>query len=55
MDNTITDEDLDSASARFVQALREEPRDAEPDLSVDGLSDSFLLRLFRRLTIRRGA
>lgn len=55
MDSTITDEDLDTASARFIQGFREDARDTEPDLSVDGLSDSLFLRLVRHLTVRRRA
>lgn len=55
MDSTITDEDLDTASARFVYGFREDAREAEPDLSVDGLSESFLMRLVRQLTVRRSA
>jgi hypothetical protein len=54
LDRTITDEDLDTASARIWQGFREEARDAEPDLSVDGLSESLLVRVVRHLTVRRG-
>lgn len=53
MDSTITDEDLDAASARIWQSFREDARDAEPDLSIDGLAESFLTRLVRHLTVRR--
>lgn len=53
MDRTITDEDLDTASLRIGQSFREDAGDAEPDLSVDGLSESFFMRLVRRLTVRR--
>ena len=53
MDNTITEQELDSASARFVQGFRDDVPDAEPDLSVDGLSESFLMRLLRSLAVRR--
>lgn len=55
MDQTITDEDLDSTSARFVQGFREESRDADPDLAVDGLTESFLVRLVRQLAVRRSS
>jgi hypothetical protein len=55
LDSTITDENLDSGSARFVQGFREDAREPEPDLSVDGLSESFLVRLVRHLTVRRGS
>lgn len=53
LDSTITEKELDAASAHFVQGFREDARDAEPDLSVDGLSESFLMRLLRSLTVRR--
>jgi hypothetical protein len=44
-DNTITEQDLDINSQHFVQGLRAENQDYEPDLVVDGLSDSILSRL----------
>jgi hypothetical protein len=53
LDSTITDEDLDVTSARFAQGFRDECRDSDPDLSVDGLAESFFMRLVRALSIRR--
>lgn len=44
-ENTITEQDMDSASLQFVQGLRKDGADAEPDLAVDGLSESILSRL----------
>ena len=44
-DNSITEKDLDARSKKFVQELRADERDSEPDLAVDGLSDSILSRL----------
>lgn len=44
-DNTITEKDQDAKSQKFVQELRADKRDSEPDLAVDGLSDSILSRL----------
>lgn len=44
-ENTITEKDLDSSSQHFVQGFRDESQDSEPDLSVDGLSESILSRL----------
>lgn len=44
-ENTITERDLDATSTHFVQGLRAENDDFEPDLAVDGLSDSVLSRL----------
>ena len=51
LENTITEYDMDIASSEFVQGLRS--GDAEPDLAVDGLSESFLARVVRILTFRR--
>ena len=44
-ENTITERDLDANSQQLVQGLRAENDDYEPDLAVDGLSDSILSRL----------
>ena len=44
-ENTITEKDLDASSQHFVQGLRADNDDYEPDLAVDGLSDSILSRL----------
>jgi len=44
-DNTITERDLDGSTMHFVQGLRAENDDFEPDLAVDGFSDSVLSRL----------
>jgi len=44
-ENTITEKDLDAKSQHFVQGLRAENQDYEPDLAVDGLSDSILSRI----------
>ncbi len=43
-DTTITENDLDDASRTFVQGLKNGD-DFEPDLAVDGLTDSILSRL----------
>lgn len=53
-ENTITEQDMDGTARKFVQGLRGEAGDFEPDLSVDGLSESIVARLFRMLTFRRG-
>ena len=45
-DSTITEQDMDANSKAFVQGQRTEQQDYEPDLSVDGLSESILSRLF---------
>ena len=41
-ENTLTENDLDAGAQRFVQGLRREIGDIEPDLAVDGLSESIL-------------
>jgi hypothetical protein len=41
-ENTITEQDMDVVSQQFVQGLRHELGDSEPDLSVDGMSESIL-------------
>ena len=50
-DSTATEREFDQASQSFVKKLRTDVRDMEPDLSVDGLSDSILARIFRLLGI----
>jgi hypothetical protein len=44
-ENTITENDLDASTQHFVQGLRADNHDFEPDLTVDGLSESILSRL----------
>ncbi len=44
-ENTITENDLDANSQHFVKGLRNDSFDLEPDLAVDGLSESVLSRL----------
>ncbi len=44
-ENTITENDLDANSQHFVQGLRGDYPDTDPDLAVDGLTDSVLSRL----------
>lgn len=51
-DTTITENDLDNASQSFVQGLRG-TQDIEPDLSVDGLSESLLSRFLGLFGIGR--
>jgi hypothetical protein len=46
-ESTITEKDMDSASQVIAQGVRGEKLDFEPDLSVDGLSDSILAKLLR--------
>jgi hypothetical protein len=44
-ENTITEQDMDASTQQFVQGLRGDIGDIEPDLSVDGLSESILSRI----------
>ena len=44
-ENTITENDLDATTREFVHSLGADLPDAEPDLSVDGLSPSILSRI----------
>ena len=44
-ENTITEQDMDANSQQFAQGFRGDCSEIEPDLAVDGLSDSILSRL----------
>ena len=44
-ENTISEQDMDAKSKQLVQGLRADNSDIEPDLSVDGLSESILSRI----------
>jgi hypothetical protein len=44
-ENTITEQDMDANSQAYVQGLRGDWAEIEPDLSVDGLSESILSRI----------
>lgn len=46
-ESTITEQDMDAASQQLVQGFRGDRGDIEPDLAVDGLSDSILAKLLR--------
>lgn len=52
-ENTITENDLDANSQHLVQGFRADNYDSEPDLAVDGLSDSILSRLLSLFGIGR--
>ena len=52
-ENSITEQDLDLSSQQFVQNLHKGGVDVEPDLDVDGLSDSIVARLKRFLAFGR--
>jgi hypothetical protein len=44
-ENTITEIEMDAKSQQLVKGLREERQEYEPDLDVEGMSDSILSRL----------
>jgi len=44
-ENTITEQDMDANAQQVVQSFRGDTGDIEPDLAVDGLSESILSRL----------
>ena len=47
LESTITEKDMDAGSQTLAQGIRRDGGDFEPDLSVDGLSDSILAKLLR--------
>jgi hypothetical protein len=53
LENTVTEQDLDAASSQFIQGFRQDDHGTEPDLAVDGLSESILSRFIRLVTLRR--
>jgi hypothetical protein len=53
LESTISEQDLDASSLHFVQGLRKDGSEAEPDLAVDGLSESILSRLLGILRFGR--
>jgi hypothetical protein len=55
LESTITEQDTDATTKQFVQGFRGDSSDFEPDLSVDGLSESIVSRLIRILGFRRPA
>ena len=52
-ENTITEKDLDANSQHLVQGFRADNQDLEPDLAVDGLTDSILSRLLGLIGLGR--
>ena len=52
LDNTTTEHDAEPAAQPLMQGLHGESSDAEPDLAVDGLSESIVGRLIRLLTFQ---
>ena len=52
MENTMTEHDMDPAAQQAVQGFRNH-QDSEPDLSIDGFSESLVGKLLRVLSLRR--
>ena len=50
LDNTVTEQQLDAGSRHLLQG--KDSMDFEPDLTVDGLSESFISRFIRLITFR---
>ncbi len=44
-ENTITEQDMDAQTQQFVQRVRGDGGDFDPDLCVDGLSESIFSRI----------
>ena len=55
MESTITEQNMDATTKQFVQGFRTDSTEFEPDLTVDGLSESLVSRLIRILSLRRPA
>jgi len=53
LDNTITEQDMDASTRQYLQGLPAGGMDIEPDLDIDGLSDSFFARIRRFLSFGR--
>ena len=53
LENTIKEQDMDATSQQFVREFRDDNKDFEPDLAVDGLSESIVSRLIRLITFGR--
>jgi hypothetical protein len=50
-ENTTTEHDMDAASLQVLRGMRSDKGDIEPDLAVDGLSESIFSRLLGILTL----
>ncbi len=53
LENTVTEQDMDAASQQFIRGFRDDNKDFEPDLAVDGLSESIISRFIRLITFGR--
>jgi len=53
LDNTITEQNMDVSTRQHLQGLPASGGDYEPDLDIDGLSDSFFARIKQFLSFGR--
>lgn len=53
LEKTITEQDMEPVARQVVQGFRNDSNDMEPDLTVDGLSESILSRLVQLFTSSR--
>lgn len=44
-ENTTTEQNMDATSRQFVQGIRQDSDHRDPDLDIDGLSESLLARV----------
>ena len=52
-DSTITEHDMDANSRAYAEGMRAERQSFEPDLAVDGLTDSVFSRFLKLFGIGR--
>jgi len=52
-ESTITEQDMDANARQAVQKFKNSGLDSEPDLDIDGLSDSIAARVKRFLAFGR--
>lgn len=53
LESTITEQDMDATSQQFVRSFRHDGEEYEPDLAVDGLTESLMSRIVGLLTFGR--
>jgi hypothetical protein len=44
-ENTITEQDIDANTRQYVQSIKADSGHGDPDLDIDGLSESLLARI----------
>lgn len=53
LENTITEQEMDAVAQQFVQDIGNDSREIQPNLVVDGLSESIVSRFIGLITFRR--